>query len=278
MAFGYVDGCMFTTGATGTSDFTDGTALARYKNMSTAGCVNGVVYSYRAESLDGSQWEEGSGAYASGTTTLARTTVSASSNANAKVNFSGSPRVSITLMKVSLDGLLPIGLADFELSCAGAVPRTTNGSTPYKSELATNDVMLAGQEFSASVEQACQWSFAVPKGVNPGASLSGDIRWTTIAGSSGNCIWGIRARATGNDDAMDGSWGTAVEVTDTFLAAGDDHVIAFSALTPGGSWAQGDKLWIELYRKAADGSDTLNGTSIAMDVKMSFTTNAGNDN
>lgn len=169
------------------------------------------------------------------------------------------------------------GIQHIPIPLGGAIPRETNGSTRKVVELATNDVMIAGQEFSASTQQACQVSFVAPKAVDVSQSISGTIHWTTTAATSGNCIWGVRARAAGNDDAMDGTWGTAVEVTDGYLAQGDNHIIAFSGLVPAGTWAAGDKIFVELYRKAADGSDTLNGTSIATDLILYVTVNAGND-
>jgi len=270
----YVDRCWFTSGVSGTSDFTDGTAESTYRNLAGASAVNGSIYAYVA--VNGTEWEIGTGAYSSGGNSLARTTVIASSTGS-KVSFSSAPKVAITLLTSGLAEMSRIGPQDFPVPATGMIPRVTNGSLPYRSETASVATMIAGQEFSASVEQACQFSMDVPKSIDVAASLSGRFRWTTIGGSSGNCIWGIRAKGVSNDDALNGSWGTAVEVTDAFLAAGDDHMIAFSGLAPGGTWAASDKLAFEVYRKAADGSDTLNGTAILTDLMVTFTTNARND-
>lgn len=91
----FVDACWFTAGSSGTADFADGTALSAFRNMAAAGAVNGEVYSYRAESLDRTQWEMGYGAYSSGGNTLARTVTASSAGGTTKVDFSAAPIVSL---------------------------------------------------------------------------------------------------------------------------------------------------------------------------------------
>jgi len=88
--------CRFNPTGGGLSDFVVSSAVTGFLTPAAANAVNGTVYRYAAESADRSQWEFGSGAYTSGTTTLARTTIIASSNANAKVNFSSAPQVYIS--------------------------------------------------------------------------------------------------------------------------------------------------------------------------------------
>jgi hypothetical protein len=171
-----------------------------------------------------------------------------------------------------------LGQQTLNLLAQGMVARTTNGATSYTAEKATNDVMVAGYEFSASTEQAIQIAIPMPKGWDEG-TLVAKFYWTTSGtAGTGNVIWGIRARAVSNDDAIDGSWGTAQEVTDGFLADGDLHVTAeTSALTVGGSPAAEDMVWFEVYRKAADGSDTYTQTAVLQAVMVHYTTAALTD-
>ena len=100
-ATGFLDACGFFPAAGGTADFVVSAAITGYQTPASAGAVNGAVYSYRAQSSDMSEWEIGFGAYATGTTTLARTTVVASSTGS-KVNFSAPPQVYITALSEDL--------------------------------------------------------------------------------------------------------------------------------------------------------------------------------
>ena len=100
-ATGFLDACGFFPAAGGTADFVVSAAITGYQTPASAGAVNGAVYSYRAQSSDMSEWEIGFGAYATGTTTLARTTVVASSTGS-KVNFSAPPSVYITALSADL--------------------------------------------------------------------------------------------------------------------------------------------------------------------------------
>lgn len=114
-AGGYLDGCGFIPASSGTGSFVVSAAVQGYQTPASAGAVNATVYTYRAESADKSQWEDGFGAYTVGTTTLARTTILASSNAGAATSFSAAPNVYITAAKADLQnaalltsGTLPI--------------------------------------------------------------------------------------------------------------------------------------------------------------------------
>lgn len=100
----FLNVCRFTATSSGTGDFVVASAVTGYQTPASASAVSGTIYSYRAESADLSEWEIGEGAYTSGTTTLARTTVHASTNAGAKVNFSAAPQVAI----VALAGDIPL--------------------------------------------------------------------------------------------------------------------------------------------------------------------------
>lgn len=91
-----LDVCRFfpTTGST--TDWTVSTAVLGYQTPASAGAVDAVVYRYRAESADLTQWEIGYGAYTVSGTVLARTTVLFNSlGTTAKVNFTTTPQVAI---------------------------------------------------------------------------------------------------------------------------------------------------------------------------------------
>lgn len=103
----------YTPAAGGTADFVTSAAVTGFLTPATASVSNGAVVSYVAFSSDQSQWETGQGTYASGTTTLARTTVRESTNAGAKVNFSAAPTVALDFQAHDAMALAPLASPTF---------------------------------------------------------------------------------------------------------------------------------------------------------------------
>jgi hypothetical protein len=164
------------------------------------------------------------------------------------------------------------------LPAGSFTPTTTNGASYASQELATNDVMVAGYDFSAGTDQKVQTMIAMPKSWNE-STVTAQIFWkdATTAGT-GDVIWGVQALAVGNDDAMDAAFGTAQTVTDTFIASGDLHITSVtSAITAAGSPAEGDLLIVQVYRDADAGGDTYTQQARLIGVKLLYTTNAGDD-
>lgn len=103
MASSFINVCRFNPTLGGTTDWTYSSAVTGYQSPTAAGAGNGVIYSYRAESADLSQWEVGFGAYNSGTGVFARTTVLFNSaGTTAKINFSTVPQVAIVALAEDL--------------------------------------------------------------------------------------------------------------------------------------------------------------------------------
>jgi hypothetical protein len=123
----FADTVKFTAGSSGTSDFSDGTALTGFRSLST-GAVSGQTYSYRAFSADLSQWENGQGVYTSGSPgTLARTTIYESSTGS-KINFTTAPVVILTPLKSDLDAAVAVFTGDSGSGgVKGQVPAPASG-------------------------------------------------------------------------------------------------------------------------------------------------------
>lgn len=86
MAFVVKDRVKETTTTTGTGTVTLLGASTGFQSFSAIGNANTTYYCIAAQT--GSEWEVGIGTYTSSGTTLARTTVLASSNSGSLVNFS----------------------------------------------------------------------------------------------------------------------------------------------------------------------------------------------
>jgi hypothetical protein len=99
----FVDACKFRAVSTGTGDFVVSAAVQGFQTPAQAGAGNGLVYRYRAENFDLSEWEVGYGAYTSGTLTLARTTVLANHlGTTSAVDFTTRPYVGLVILAMDL--------------------------------------------------------------------------------------------------------------------------------------------------------------------------------
>lgn len=160
---------------------------------------------------------------------------------------------------------------------AGAmVPRTTNGAAPGTVESTTNKVMYKTLDFDASTAEYAQFAVAMPKGWNE-STVTAEVFWSNASGT-GNVVWAIQGLARSNDDVLDTAFGTAQSVTDGVTAAGDLMVsAATSAITIGGTPAENDLVIFQIYRDAANGSDTFASDARLHGVKVYYTTTTLND-
>lgn len=160
----------------------------------------------------------------------------------------------------------------------GMIARSTNGAASGSEEQPTNDVMISGMDFDASTAEAIQIAFPMPDSWDAG-TVNFTFYWCDNGtGGSGDVVWGARARHVADDGAIDGSWGTAVTVTDTFTAANDLMKSSeSSACTVGNSPAAGGMVWFEIYRDAADGADTYTQDARLVAVMLKYSTNTDTD-
>ncbi|HQR39318.1 MAG TPA: hypothetical protein PLF26_13075 [Blastocatellia bacterium] len=186
---------------------------------------------------------------------------------------------SATTEKKLLLKYIGAGLHSLVMMAAGMKARTTNGATAYSAEKSTNKVMIDGLSFDASTAQYAQFQIPLPKGFNSSGSITATFQWSTAAtAGTGNVIWGIQMKYERDDDALDAAFGTAQTVTDGFLADGDMHVTAAtSAITPSGTYAAGSVLRVQVYRDAANGSDTYTQAAILESVKINLPYSANTD-
>jgi hypothetical protein len=163
---------------------------------------------------------------------------------------------------------------------AGAMyPRTTNGSLLSTVELATNKVMLKGQDFDPATQEYAQFDISMPKGWDEG-TVTAKFVWTASGGTvAQGVVWGIQAQAFSDGEALDAAFGTAAEVTDALLSttrvkhdSGDT-----AAVTIGNTPAARDLVKFQVYRKAADAGDTLTVDATLLGVELTFNFDAADD-
>lgn len=168
-----------------------------------------------------------------------------------------------------------IGKHMIPIPAANWMPRTTTGCAALaQAETATNRVNYKHLGFDGTAIEYAQFAMPMPSSWNEG-TLS--ARFIGIAASgSGDVIMGIQAQALSDNDTVDTAFGTAVEVTDTCPNATTIRRSAeTAAFTVGGTPAAGDWVVFQIYRKATDANDTLNGIDFNLiAVELFMTTDA----
>lgn len=155
------------------------------------------------------------------------------------------------------------------VGASSMIPRTTNGPATATVELTSYDVMVDYLDFSTSTEEGATFAVSLPNRWDQG-TIKVKAYWTAASGSGG-VAWGIRAKANGDDDALDSAYGTEVVVTDTLLLANDCHITAASgALTVANTPASDDLLFFEVTREVGDAADTLAVDARLIGVKIQY--------
>tara|TARA_Y100000004_G_scaffold29341_1_gene30330 strand:+ start:4643 stop:5881 length:1239 start_codon:yes stop_codon:yes gene_type:complete len=155
---------------------------------------------------------------------------------------------------------------------------TTNPADAAQVETTATRPDLKVFDFDASTKQYTQFTVAMPKSWNEG-TLTYQVYWSPSTTNTGNAIFGLQAVACADSDTIDVAYGTAINVTDAGIGTVEDQQITSesSAMTVAGSPAAGEQTYFQLFRDAADGSDTFTGECRVLGVKLFFTTDAAND-
>jgi hypothetical protein len=155
---------------------------------------------------------------------------------------------------------------------------TTNGAEASAVETTATRPELKVLDFDAGTAEYAQFSIAMPKSWNLG-TVTYQVFWSPSNTNTGNCIFGLQGLSCTEGDTADAVFGTAQEVTDAGIGTVEDVQMSAvsSAMTIAGSPADDDYTFFQLYRDAADGSDTFTGDARVLGIKLFYTTDAAND-
>ena len=155
---------------------------------------------------------------------------------------------------------------------------TTNGADAQAVETTATRPELKVLDFDASTAEYAQFSIAMPKSWNLG-TVTYQVFWSPSNTNTDGCIFGLQGVSCTEGDTADVVFGTAQEVTDAGIGTVEDVQMTSvsSAMTIAGSPADDDQCFFQLYRDAADGSDTFTGDARVLGIKLFYTTDAAND-
>lgn len=142
--------------------------------------------------------------------------------------------------------------------------RTSNGCTAAtQRETTTNKINYFAADFANAATTCWQVDYWLPKNYADGSTFTVGLEWIPDADvSSGDVLWAVKLGAYRDGSTADTALGSAVNITDTFIAAGKFHMTPDSAaITAAGSPVGGDDIVIEVCRVGGDAADTLTGGS-----------------
>lgn len=158
----------------------------------------------------------------------------------------------------------------------GLTPRGTNGPNIGSVETSTNKVRVATLDFDAATAEYAQIGIPMPKSWNEGTITAQFV--VSSASGTGGVVFGLRAVAVSSGDPLDAAFGTGQTATVTVSSAGYLYSSAeTAAITIAGSPAEGDVVWLEIYRDATNGADTLATDARLHAVKIFYTLNAATE-
>lgn len=185
----------------------------------------------------------------------------------------------LRIHKDALDDLSNLGKHVIGYWPAAAIkPRTTNPCADLGwGETATNKINYGYLAFDAGANEYAYFSFRAPKSLDETVGFTAVLTVAEANGASThNSAWTIQALALSTTDALDAALSTAVQVNITTASGTQVLSAESSTITPAGTWAAGDMIYVQIGRYATDATnDTLNVDAHLIGVTLYATYDAG---
>lgn len=155
--------------------------------------------------------------------------------------------------------------------------RVTNGCGSSDYDSGSNDITIATLDFDTTTQEyAHTIPIGMPKSWNEG-TVTAQAYWTNTGGSSTQTVrFTVAGLAISDDDTLNGTFGTAVNLDDTYLAQNNLHITAeSSAITIGGTPAENDLVIFQVSRDVAN--DNMSGDARLIGIKIFVTINGATD-
>ena len=187
--------------------------------------------------------------------------------------------VDATAIALAQSNLELVGQQTIWLPAVALIPRVTNGPSTGKTETTTNKVVIASLDFAPSTEEKAQFTIQMPKSWDEGTIIAQFV-WTHPSTTVNfGVVWGIRAVALANDDALDSAFGSEVAIADTGGTTDDVYITGETpAMTVAGTPAAEEFVVFEVSRKIGNPSDDMAVDAKLLGVRLHYTTDAARDN
>ena len=167
------------------------------------------------------------------------------------------------------------GSTNVWVPAAQMIPRTTNGCGVNSLETATYKINYDVLEFDPGTNEYAQFALVLPN--NWGTTtqtITMKFHWTAASGTAGQVVyWMAQARSYPDNSQLDQTQGSVVTTTDAFQTAAYEHIsAASSAITIGGTPANGNMIIVQIYRDASNVNDTLISDAQLLGVEITYST------
>lgn len=156
-------------------------------------------------------------------------------------------------------------------------PTTTLGASEAQIEV-TGALNYPVLEFINTSDRGSQFNLVLPKRYN-GGTVQVEIYWTANSTSTNGVVWGVRAVAISDDDALQATFGTEVLITDANKSSARDmnKTAESAAITIGGSPVDADFVLFQIARRTGEAGDNLAATAELIGARVHYTTDQLND-
>lgn len=158
------------------------------------------------------------------------------------------------------------------LMAPGGWPAVTAGcAAPATYEAPTNKQTIYFLAFDKVTLENAEWTVIMPDNWD-GLAINATFHWMANDATNNAVVWGIKARAYGDGDAIDQAYGAAATVTDLNGSAAYKKMASAATgdITVGGAPAGGQMVQFRVYRDTADGADTLDTDALLLGVKIEY--------
>jgi len=166
------------------------------------------------------------------------------------------------------------GLQDISIDASSGIASLPAGTAIRI--IPTSNLPIISITFDPTTSETAYFKFTPPANWDSATTLKAKTIWTCNGGGASETVqWDVSIAAVSDDDSLTTlTFGTSQPIDDTRLATDDLHVSPFSAaITPGGSPAAGDTLWIRLVRDVS--ADTLSVDAELIELVLRLTIKSG---
>lgn len=157
----------------------------------------------------------------------------------------------------------------------GAVFRSTFFPQLVKADGTSIPIQGLAYDATSATAEAAFWHF---RATNYGSgNLSVEVEWYADTATSGDVVWGVQIGAiTPNSDTQDvetKALATAATATDAHLTGTGQRLHTITVTLSGASLdsiANGDGVWMRVYRDSPNAADTMLGDAIVTHVTVSY--------
>lgn len=163
------------------------------------------------------------------------------------------------------------------IPASAMLPATTSGPASAQLEAAGGQ-NYSVLDFDATADEFAHFQVAFPKSWDEG-TVTFQPFWSSTATDTDGVAWALEGAARSDNEAITGTWGTPVVVTDDAQsAAAELYVTAESgAVTIGGTPAADDLCFFRVSRDVSDANDDMTEDARLIGVKLFYNTNTNTD-